>query len=81
MKISELSIQELHTIVNGDDAPSLRRKGKDLVMLFNKYGGYREVYDEKGLPSINKANGQRPSRKEFTIHHLRELGSSRKHGA
>ena len=36
MKISELSIQELHTIVNGDDAPSLRRKGKDLVMLFNK---------------------------------------------
>ena len=76
MKISELSIQELHTIVNGDDAPSLRRKGKDLVMLFNKYGGYREVYDEKGLPSINKANGQRPSRKEFTIHHLRELNDS-----
>ncbi len=36
MKISELSIQELYTIVNGDNMPSLYRKGKDLVMLFNK---------------------------------------------
>lgn len=76
MKISELSIQELYTIVNGDNMPSSYRKGKDLVMLFNKYGGYREICDEKGLPSINKANGQRPSRKEFTIHHLRELNGT-----
>ena len=73
MKISELSMQELFVLVNGDNPCSLHRTGKDLVSLFNKYGGYREVYDDEGLPSIGKKNGQRPSRKEFTIHHMREL--------
>ena len=76
MKISELSIQELYPIVDGDNPSTLYRKGKELVAFFNKYGGYREVYDEYGLPSINKANGQRPSRKEFTIHHLKELNDT-----
>ncbi|WP_270348260.1 phospholipase D-like domain-containing protein [Bacteroides intestinalis] len=73
MKISELSIQELYVLVDGDNPCSIYRKGKELVFLFNKYGGYREVYDDEGLPSIGKKNGQRPSRKEFTIHHMREL--------
>lgn len=74
MKISELSIQELYIFVNGDNQISTYRKGKDLVYLFNKYGNYREIYDDnEGLPFIGKKNGQRPSRKEFTIHHMKEL--------
>lgn len=73
MKISELSIQELYPFVNGDNPFSAYRKGTELVSIFNKIGDYREVYDDEGLPSIGKKNGQRPSRKEFTIHHMKEL--------
>lgn len=48
------------------------KKGAELVRLFNKYG-YRDLYDEKGLPDIGKANGQRPSKKEYVENRLNFL--------
>lgn len=66
MKISELSIQELYIFVNGDNQISTYREGKDLVYLFNKYGNYREIYDDnEGLPFIGK--------KMAKDHHVKNL--------
>ncbi len=75
MKLSHYTITELVPFVTGDGY-SPRRKGPELVKLFNKYGA-RDVYDELGLPDIGKKNGQRPSRKEYVEGRL--LGLSGKH--
>ena len=32
--------------------------------------GFKDVYDDKGLPDIGKANGQRPSKKEYLRNRL-----------
>lgn len=68
MKLSPYAIKMLSSIVNGDAFPPYR-KGSELVDLFNKYG-CRDLYDEKGLPDIGKANGQRPSRTQYVQNRL-----------
>lgn len=35
--------------------------------------GFKDVYDDKGLPDIGKANGQRPSKKEYLRKRLSEI--------
>lgn len=71
MKLSAYAIQELVPFVTGDEYFP-RRKGPQLVELFNKFGS-RDVYDENGLPDIQKKNGQRPSRKEYVQARLLSL--------
>lgn len=69
MKITPFAIDKLTAyIIDG-------KKGREIVSLFNKFG-FRDIYDEKGLPDIGKANGQRPSRTEFVKKRLGELNDS-----
>lgn len=66
MKISALSIEEIASILRD------KKSGKELVKLFNKYG-FRDIYDEQGLPDIGKKTGQRPSKIEYASKRLSEL--------
>jgi phosphatidylserine/phosphatidylglycerophosphate/cardiolipin synthase-like enzyme len=63
MIISPFAIKELTGYVLG------ARTGRELINLFNRYG-FRDVYDEQGLPDIKKKNGQRPSRTEYVANRL-----------
>lgn len=69
--ISRYAIQELTPLITGDAAPP-KRSGRKLVKLFNKHG-YRDVYDEQGLPDIGKKDQQRPSRTEYVNNRMQEL--------
>jgi hypothetical protein len=71
MKLSHYAIQELIQYVTGDEHPP-RRSGPELVKLFNRYGSL-DVYDELGLPDINRKNGHRPPRKRYVEARLLEL--------
>jgi hypothetical protein len=71
MKLSHYVIQGLVQYVTGDEHFP-RRSGPELVKLFNRYGS-RDVYDEMGLPDINKKNGHRPARKQYVEARLLEL--------
>lgn len=66
MKVSALSIEEIASILRD------KKSGKELVKLFNKYG-FRDIYDEQGLPDIGKKTEQRPSRIEYANKRLSEL--------
>jgi len=63
MNLSPYAIQQLVPYITGDEHPP-RRSGPELVKLFNQFG-IRDIYDELGLPDIQKKNGHRPSRKEY----------------
>lgn len=76
MKISPFAIEELVPFITGDEYPP-KRKGRELVALFNKFGA-RDIYDELGLPDIGKQNRQRPSRKEYAKARLIELNGQHK---
>jgi phosphatidylserine/phosphatidylglycerophosphate/cardiolipin synthase-like enzyme len=71
MTLSEYAIQKIRPYVFGD-LNSYTRTGRELIKLFNKYGA-RDIYDEYGLPDIDKKNGHRPSRKEYAEKRLKEL--------
>lgn len=66
MEISAFAIEKITPLVIDN------RSGKDIVTLFNNHG-FRDVYDENGLPDIGKQNDQRPSRKEFAKKRLSEM--------
>ena len=70
MKISHYCIKGLIPFITGDEHPPYR-KGQELVKLFNRFGS-RDVYDSKGLPSINNS-GVRPARKQYVEARLLEL--------
>jgi len=63
MKISPYAIENIVPFITGDYYPPYR-SGQELIKLFNN-NGFRDVYDENGLPDIGKRNRQRPSRKEY----------------
>lgn len=69
MKISPYAIAEI--------APHLvgAKTGREIITFFGNYG-IRDVYDEKGLPDIGKANGQRPSKTEYVRRRLSDLNNS-----
>lgn len=48
------------------------REWTDLMCCY----GFNDIYDDKGLPDIGKANGQRPSKKEYLFKRLSELNDS-----
>ncbi|MGY3054036.1 phosphatidylserine/phosphatidylglycerophosphate/cardiolipin synthase-like enzyme [Pedobacter sp. UYEF25] len=66
MTISPFATEELKDYVTGS------RTGRELIKLFNNYG-FRDVYDDLGLPNIGKRNGQRPSRTEYVVNRLKAL--------
>lgn len=66
MNFSDYTIKELVPFIIGN------RKGSELVSLFNKFGS-RDIYDELGLPDIQKLNGQRPSKKEYVFKRTKQL--------
>lgn len=66
MKISPFAVEKITPPIVGS------KTGKQLVMLFNDHG-FRDVYDEIGLPDIGKRNGQRPSKTEYVKKRLLEL--------
>lgn len=74
MTISPFTVQKILPLVTGD-ACQPYRKGVKLVELFNSFG-FRDIYDENGLPDIGKPNQQRPSRTEYTKRRLLQLAES-----
>jgi phosphatidylserine/phosphatidylglycerophosphate/cardiolipin synthase-like enzyme len=66
MKLSDFALKNIVPFLIGN------RKGSELVDLFNKFG-FRDIYDENGLPDIKKVNRQRPSKKEYVFARLKEL--------
>lgn len=69
MKISPYAINEIAPYLVGV------KKGRELIKLFGNYG-IKDVYDEKGLPDIGKANGLRPTRTEYVRRRLADLNNS-----
>ena len=75
MKISDLMIQKLVTIVLGENSDKLSyRKLSELVTLFQKYGR-QEIYDFEAKEPKDK-NGHTYSRKVYTTMALRELNNT-----
>ncbi len=71
MNLSHFAIKSIVPFITGDEFPPYRN-GPKLVELFNKYGS-RDVYDGKGLPKLDKANSNRPARKQYVERRLLEL--------
>lgn len=71
MILSPYAIQQLIDYVTGDGHPKTRT-GPELISLFNKCG-FRDVYDQLGLPDIGLVSGHRPSRKRYAAARLLEL--------
>ena len=62
----KLNLYNLYQIV---DAIKDSQVGRYWVDLCDSVG-FKDVYDEKGLPDIGKADGQRPSKKEYLRNRL-----------
>jgi len=76
MNLSNYSFKELIEVIKGDDIPSVKRSGQELVKLFNQHG-MRDIYnyDEGGLPKLQEKQNN-TSRKEYTFNRLRQLNGS-----
>lgn len=70
MELSEYVIKELAKLFKNYN------NGSDWVLLMNKYGS-NEVYDDKGLPDIGKANGLRPSKTEYLTYWFHKLNNTK----
>jgi phosphatidylserine/phosphatidylglycerophosphate/cardiolipin synthase-like enzyme len=66
MKVNDYNLMQ---IADGVKEFQTGRKWVDLMDSI----GYKDVYDDNGLPDIGKVNGQRPSRKEYLRKRLSEL--------
>lgn len=69
MKITPYAIEQITPFIIKN------KSGKELVKLFAMFE-IRDIYDEKGLPDIGKANGQRPSKMEYTNKRLLEINNT-----
>lgn len=69
MKISSYAIEKIVPYLVGT------KTGREIVKFFGNYG-IRDVYDEKGLPDIGKANEQRPSKTEYVRQRLADVNNS-----
>jgi len=69
MKISPYAIDEIAPYLVG------AKTGREIIKFLGKYG-IRDVYDEKGLPDIGKANEQRPTKTEYVRKRLADLNNS-----
>lgn len=69
-KLDDFSINALLSYFANDNF-----KGNKLVELFNKFGGFRDVYDYKngGLPKLSKSQSQNTSKKEYVKDRLIQM--------
>lgn len=70
MKLDKYAIQQLAPYMTGHKEYGADFSGKELVSLFNKYGGLRDVYDN-GLPIIRE--GSNTSRKQYVEDRLNKM--------
>ena len=75
MKLDNYAIQQLAPYMTGHKEIGAKLTGRELVDIFNKYGGFRDVYDN-GLPQIKK--GLNTSKKDYAENRLRQMYD--KHG-
>jgi phosphatidylserine/phosphatidylglycerophosphate/cardiolipin synthase-like enzyme len=65
----KINIYNLYQIIDSIKDSLVGQKWVDLCDSV----GFKDVYDDKGLPDIGKLNGQRPSKKEYLRKRLSEL--------
>ena len=53
MKLDDYAIQQLAPYMTGHKDHGANYSGRELVELFNKHGGFRDVYNN-GLPKIQE---------------------------
>lgn len=70
MKLDDYAIQQLAPYLTGHKDHGANLTGRELVELFNRYGGFRDVYDN-GLPTIHK--GLNTAKKTYAEDRLKKL--------
>lgn len=73
MKLDDYAIQQLAPYMTGHIECGANFTGRDLVELFNNFGGFRDVYIN-GLPEIQK--GLNTSKKTFAQDRLKKMNNS-----
>ena len=76
MKLDNYALQQLAPFMTGHKDHGANFTGRELVDLFNKYGGLRDVYDN-GLPVIQK--GLNTAKKTYAEDRLKKINDSRGH--
>lgn len=71
MKINEYNLEQM---IQGIKDPIV---GTEWVALLDSVG-FKDVYDNNGLPDIGKPNGQRPSKKEYLKKRFLEINGTEK---
>lgn len=77
MELTDYTINEITPYVTGDNKVSVYRKGKDLTLLFGKYG-CRDIYEFQngGLPKLSPKDDRNPSRSQYVKNRLKKLNGS-----
>lgn len=70
MKLDDYAIQQLAPYMTGHKDHGANLSGKELVELFNKYGGFRDVYNN-GLPKIQE--GLNTAKKTYAEDRLKKM--------
>ena len=75
MKLDNYAIQRLAPYMTGHNEYGANLSGRELVEFFNKFGGFRDVYDNKnGLPNVNI--GLNTSKKTYAEDRLSKMNDS-----
>ena len=70
MKLDDCAMQQLAPYMTGHKEHGANFTGRELIEVFNKYGGFRDVYD-KGLPTIDP--GLNTSKKTYAEDRLKKM--------
>lgn len=73
MKLDDYAIQQLAPYMTGHKDHGANFTGRELVELFNRYGGFRDVYNN-GLPQIQE--GLNTARKTYAEDRLKRMNGS-----
>ena len=73
MKLDNYAIQQLAPYMTGHKDHGANFTGRELVDMFNKYGDFRDVYDN-GLPTIQK--GLNTAKKTYAEDRLKKMNDS-----
>jgi len=76
MKLSDFSLKELVEFIKGDNTPTVKRSGPELVNVFNA-NGTRDIYDfdNGGLPKLN-GRTMNTSRKDYVFDRLKQINDT-----
>ncbi len=73
MKLDDYAIQQLVPYMTGHNESGANFTGRELVDIFNKYGRFRDTYNN-GLPIIKE--GQNTSKKTYTENRLAKMNEN-----